>query len=347
MAQPTPYALLINDIHVGKDNIAEFHKNWDEAIKVCKEHKIIRIFIGGDLWESRSSQTLPTLIAVKDALIKAQQNNIHVTICDGNHDLINQEDTVSYNSLYSEFDGVQIVNDHATYEVSENVTLSLMAYFPENGSFTKRFQEFQSSLEMTPNIKRILYIHEGIRGGLATSSEDELPASLFKDFDKTLVGHYHNRQKIKGTNIEYIGSSRQHNFGEDEEKGYTLLYRDGTTEFVKNEVNKRFKVIDIDIEDMDDEFMEMLANIKSDERYKVKVRVRCNSKQTPSVDKQKLADCGANKIELITEQTEVLANKQEAITHKFDKSGIKEEYTNFCTQKSIDNQLGLHYLNKL
>lgn len=45
--------------------------------------------------------------------------------------------------------------------------------------------------------------------------------------------------KIKGTVIEYIGSSRQHNFGEDEDKGYTLLYSDGSYEFIKNHVNIR------------------------------------------------------------------------------------------------------------
>lgn len=220
-----------------------------------------------------------------------------------------------------------------------------MSYFPENGSFMERLEDLKSGLE--PELTHILYIHEGIRGGLSTPSDDELPANIFKGFDKVLVGHYHDRKQIPGTNIEYIGSSRQHNFGEDEEKGYTILYSDGTTQFIKNEVNQRYRVIDVDIADMDDNFMEMLAKIKADARYKVKVRIKCNSTQSSSVNKQQLAECGANKIELVTEQTEVMHTDHTSITQKFDKSGIKEEYTNFCSQKSIDNQLGLQYLDKL
>lgn len=225
-------------------------------------------------------------------------------------------------------------------------TLSLHSDI-ESGSFIEKLDSLQQAYNIDSQKKNVLYIHEGIRGGLATPSDDELPANIFKGFDSVLVGHYHNRKQISGTQIEYIGSSRQHNFGEDEEKGYTILYTDGSTKFVKNEVNQRYKVIEVDVADMNDDFMEMLAKIKADNRYKVKVRVKCNSAQSSAVNKQQLAEAGANKIELVTEQTEVMHTDHQSITQKFDKSGIKEEYTNFCTQKSIDNQLGLHYLEKL
>ena len=47
------------------------------------------------------------------------------------------------------------------------------------------------------HLNNILYIHEGINGALVTPSKKELPTKIFKDFDKVLVGHYHNRTKIK------------------------------------------------------------------------------------------------------------------------------------------------------
>ena len=56
-----PCALLINDIHVSKDNIPEFQKNWDEALAICNEQEIPEIIVGGDLWQSRSAQTLERL----------------------------------------------------------------------------------------------------------------------------------------------------------------------------------------------------------------------------------------------------------------------------------------------
>lgn len=345
---PFPCALLMNDPHASKDNIAEFLKNWNEALEICKKNGIRYLVVGGDMWLSRSAQTLNTLLAVREAILKAtKQYGLYIIIANGNHDLVDQESILGYNHIFSDYESVEVIGDYTEIDLTDCVSLWVMSYFPENGSFIKRLQDLQENCCINRAKKNILYIHEGIRGGLATPSDDELPANLFTAFDATLVGHYHNRKQIPGTNIEYIGASRQHNFGEDEEKGYTILYSDGSTKFVKNEVNMRYKVIEVDIADMDEEFLVMMSEIKSDCRYKVKVRIKCDSAQSSLVNKQKLAEHGANKIELVTEQTVVMHTDHKSITQKFDKSGIKEEYTNFCSQKSIDNQLGLHYLEKL
>ncbi len=342
----TPCALLINDIHVSKDNILEFHKNWDEAISVCNDNDIDLIVVGGDMWLSRSAQTLPTLMAVREAILKAtKDNSIEIILVSGNHDKTNQEAIESYNHVFSDYEGVTVVDTSLSIDLLNNNRLHCVSYFPENGSFCEHLEYLKSFIDSS--CRNVLYIHEGINGGLSTAREDELPTHVFNGFDSVLVGHYHDRKKISGTNIEYIGASRQHNFGEDEEKGYTILYDDGSTLFVKNEVNQRYKVIDVDVDDMDDAFMAKLSDIKSDSRYKLKVRIKCSSAQSIAVDKQQLADCGANKIELITEQTEVLSSSASNFSQKFDKAGIKREYTSFCSAKSFDNQLGLYYLDKL
>ena len=63
-----------------------------------------------------------------------------------------------------------------------------------------------------------------------------------------MVGQYHNRKHIQGTKIQYIGSSRQHGFGEDENKGYTLVDTEGNTHFVKNEANMRYVTLDYEFD---------------------------------------------------------------------------------------------------
>lgn len=345
---PFPCALLMNDPHASKDNITEFLKNWNEALEICKDNDIQYLVVGGDMWLSRSAQTLSTLMAVRKTILLATKvYGVYVIIAEGNHCKVDQEAIEGYSHVFSDYESVEVVDNYTEIDLTDKVSLWVMSYFPENGSFTQRLQDLQEDCCLNRAKKNILYIHEGIRGGLATPSDDELPANLFSAFDATLVGHYHNRKQIPGTNIEYIGASRQHNFGEDEEKGYTILYSDGSTKFVKNEVNMRYKVIEVDFADMGEDFLAMLSEIKSDSRYKVKVRVKCDPTQSASVNKQKLAEHGANKIELVTEQTVVMHTDHKSITQKFDKSGIKEEYTNFCSQKSIDNQLGLLYLEKL
>ena len=57
-----PCMLLLNDIHISKDNIPDFSLNWNEALSVCKRMSIQTIVLGGDLFFSRSSQTLDVLL---------------------------------------------------------------------------------------------------------------------------------------------------------------------------------------------------------------------------------------------------------------------------------------------
>lgn len=342
--------LLLNDIHISKDNIPDFQLNWNEALIVCDQHEIKEIAIGGDLFMSRSAQTLDVLLAVHDAFIDAEKRGINITLANGNHDKVNQESERGYCHIFDQHPNVYVANDYLSVENEDwSFVLFIMPYFIENGSFTDRLRALWQGEELEYEDKKtILYIHEGINGALAQSSDKELPAKIFESFDKVLVGHYHNRTKIKGTNIEYIGSSRQHNFGEDEEKGYTIIYSDGSHKFVKNQVNIRYKVIDVPFEKVNINLYDLLDENKGDGRYKTKVRIHCLTTQAPSIDKQKLIDSGANKVEIITEDIEEVNVSKSSLFEKYDNKQIKKTYEDFCEEKEIaDTSLGLSYLSKI
>ena len=341
-----PCALLINDIHVSKDNIQEFHLNWDEALDICKQHDIVEIIVGGDLWQSRSSQTLSTLMAVRQAIIKATKLGIYVTLAEGNHDKVDQESMLGYCHIFSEYPHVTVVDDYIAFECGDNVMLYVMSYFPEDGSFAQRVEDIlKNDFDRTKH--NILYIHEGINGALATANDKELPSKIFKDFDSVLVGHYHDRCKIKGTNIEYIGSSRQHNFGEDEAKGYTILYTDGSYEFIENKVNIRYRVVELSPSQIDSKLLEQLSEIKESGKYKTKIRINCDTIEVSNIDKQKIIEAGATKVEIVTDDTHILASNSLSLEQKFDKNGIKQAYIGFCSDKEISSEMGLKYLDKI
>ena len=333
-----PVLLLINDIHVSKDNVPEFIKNWNEALEICKANKIKDIVIGGDLWQSRSAQTLSVLMAVRQALIKASLAGMGVIIAEGNHCKVDQESLLGYSHIFSEYHNVFVISDYHVFDLGRNVFFYVMSYFPENGSFTERFEKMLDD-KFNESATNLLYIHEGIRGGLATSTDKELPAAMFKDFDKVFVGHYHDRKKIPGTKIEYIGASRQHNFGEDEEKGYTIVFNDGSSKLVKNQVNMRYRVLDLSINQLD--------NVpEQKEGYKTKTRIHCTSSEAVKIDKTKLTELGY-KVEVISEDVCTKA-EDKALDEKFDKSGLKAEYLQFCSDKDIqDVEMGLFYLDKI
>ena len=338
-----PVALLLNDMHIDKDCINDFKINWQEALDVCKSNNISAIIVGGDLWTSRASQTLPVLYAVKCALTDACHANILVTIANGNHCKVDQESLIGYSSIFEDMPDVTIVDDYLIYEL-ERINLAIMSHFPENGSFKQKLDALVAELSQTQNnaSETVLYIHEGIHGALGQMEiPNELPSDIFSAFKAVLVGHYHNRTKIKGTNIEYIGSSRQLSFGEDEEKGYTILFNDGTYQFVKNQVNIRYKTIILTYNQV---MGEDIPNLE--DGYKYRLKIKCTNSEAKEIDKTKLLNLGFSKIEVNSENNGIPI-AQADVVEKYDKVGIQKEYVNYCNSKGINSELGIKYLSKL
>ena len=344
-----PCLLLLNDIHISKDNIPAFKANWQETIDICRKMDVKEIAIGGDLFFSRAAQTLDVLLAVHDALLTAAEHGIHVTIAEGNHDKVNQENERGYCHVFDQHSNVLVCDEYVSLPLGDDCrfVLHMMGYFPEDGSFCTRLDRLKEEA-LDPKRLNFLYIHEGINGALAQPNDKELPAKIFEEFDKVFVGHYHNRTIIDKTRIEYIGSSRQHNFGEDEEKGYTVIYTDGSHEFIKNQANTRYRVIDVAAERAGLHLMDELREIDADGRYKVKVRVHALQAAMKSVDKAALLDAGATKVELIADDEEMLEVAASSLFEKFDSHRIRETYEEFCREKQIDDvAIGLEYLSKI
>jgi exonuclease SbcD len=343
-----PVLLLLNDIHASKDNLPEFTANWNEALSICTQRGIPEIAVGGDMFQSRVAQTLDVLLAVNDALIRAAQAGVIVTLAEGNHDLVDQESLRGYNHIFAHHPNVVVVDDFLTLEnPAWGFVLHLMSYFPENGSFTDRLNALLKG-GLVEDKLNYLYIHEGINGALVTPAEDELPVSIFEPFDKVFVGHYHNRAIVKGTSIEYIGSARQFNFGEDIYKGYTILYADGSHEFIQNEVNARYTVLDVSAEEVTVHLYDRIEEIKSDPRNRIKVRVHGSEAELAAIDRKQLMEAGAGRVEIIGEETAVVDAPELGMLDKFDSRRIRESYEDFCSRKNVDDpSLGLAYLSKI
>lgn len=344
-----PVLLLLNDIHFGKDNLQESIENWREALSVCEDFKINRIVVGGDMFQSRASQTLDVLMGVYNMMEESSKLGIEVVLARGNHDTINQNSFGSYCHLYAKHPNVSVIDDFCIISEPDcDFTMTVIPYFPEQGMFLEIY-EAAKERSIAGNTKRkLLYLHEGINGALSVPSDHELPSGMFKDFDHVLVGHYHGRCKVKNSNVEYIGSSRQHNFGEDEIKGYTVVYSDGSTRFIQNESNLRYRVYTKNIDEIDEGFLNSIKKLTEGGSYKVKIKITCTTDQTPNVPKKQLIEAGVSRVEVITEDIEIQDVAKQSIHVKFNKAGVKNTYQEFCQEKNIaDVEIGLAYLDKI
>lgn len=335
--------LLLNDIHISKDNIPDFEANWQEALSHCKRLDIPTMVLGGDLFFSRSSQTLDVLLAVHDALLAAAKMNIDVILANGNHDQVNPESVRGYCHVFDQHDNVLVIDEYHTLSNPEwSFMLHVIPYFPEDGSFTEKLDEVIKN-EVSTGKLNFLYIHEGINGALSRPAENELPATIFGDFDKVFAGHYHNRCAV-APNIEYIGAARQHNFGEDEEKGYTVLYADGTAGFIKNRANQRYMVLDVQGDKVGIHLKDQLEELREDGRYKVKVRVHSSLAGAAAIDKDKLLEAGAGKVEIVVAELQAVQAADAGVLEKYNGGKIRDNYRRFCTEKEISEEPGLSYL---
>ena len=123
-------ALLVNDLHITQDNIVEFNKNWGEAVDICVKNEINDIVIGGDVFTARASQTLPVLLAVKNAFMFATTKGLNLTIAYGNHDCPNSKAILSYCHLYDTMDGVEVIDTFDRINWNSDIQLCVISYFP-------------------------------------------------------------------------------------------------------------------------------------------------------------------------------------------------------------------------
>lgn len=344
-----PCLLLLNDIHISKDNIPEFTANWNEALDICHRMNVREIALGGDLFTCRASQTLDVLLAVHDALLSAAECGIRVVVINGNHCKVDPEDPRGYCHVFDQHANVLVADDYLSLPVApgQRFVLHMIGYFPENGSFCDKLEAVKKNA-LQPDKLNFLYIHEGINGALSQPGDKELPANIFGDFDKVFVGHYHNRCVIPGTRIEYIGSSRQHNFGEDEEKGYTVLYSDGEHEFIQNRANTRYRTLDVPLEEAGIHLTDRLDEIRAEGCCKVRVRVHCSPEQAAGVDRARLIEAGASKVEILCQEQGPAAIQATELFERYDKGKIRESYEQFCRERQIeDPETGIMYLSQI
>lgn len=337
--------LCMNDSHAKKGDTNEFLLNWEEAFEICEKEGIETILFGGDMFHSSASQSLEVLLAVKDVLIQCEKRGIKVLAVWGNHDITSKDSEVSYLHIYEPYKALVLDKYICLDKKQDDFKLHMMSYALESGKFQEELAEVKKNLSSSQ--KNILYIHEGINGGLGADnvSNKELPTGIFDEFDKVLCGHYHNRTKIPNTDIEYIGSSRQMNFGEDEEKGYTIIYSDGSTKFVKNEKNLRYITIEKTFEELDDDLLDQIAELY-DDWYSVRLVIHCKKSQVSSVDKSKYLNANAAKVVIKTEN-EIVTKAEQSAFHRYDKNGIVNAYGEFCEGKDLSPQFGLKYIEQI
>jgi len=287
-----PLAVLISDVHYNIHTIPLADAALRQAIS--KANKLqVPLIVAGDLHDTKANLRGECINAM---LFTFSHLKGQAYILIGNHDRINEK-SPDHSLNFLRGDHVSIIDIATPME-----GLSLIPYHNDP-------DELRRYLEAVPK-DMITIMHQGITG--SNMGEYVVDHSAIRPEDvagrRVISGHYHSRQTISlpnGGSWDYIGNPYSLSFGEakDPEKGYQVLYNDGSLEFVPTNLRKHI------IYDMSaSEYMDYAFRIVHCLGDSVWVKIRGPKAVLSNIHPTQISKAfGPCKLDLIPDDQEVIA----------------------------------------
>lgn len=329
-----------NDIHLKNENIDVV---MDLIVQMCDLADKVGcddLLMLGDIFDARPAQKQGVLIAFNNILDYIGSRNKTVHIISGNHDKSNYLSHDSYLTPYENHPAINLINT-PKYLKNKGASFDMyfIPYYDENKMWIKEYEALISEHPIAE--KSILFSHIAVTGSVnndGTTIENSLSPLLFKDFFKVFLGHYHNFSQV-GKNIFHLQSPYQTSFGEDNQKGFTLIYSDGSHEFVKSKF-KEYKTITVDVDSLTSKEIKELS--KSEGNIRIEIKGDKNK-----IDALNLSPLKNSGIKVVKKDTELeikdIDDVGEIIIH--NKDSVIKEFKDWCEDEQIeDSGTGLKYI---
>lgn len=322
-------AILVNDIHLNKDNGELVKSIFKQLVRVCKDNGTDKIICGGDVFTSRSGQPLSCLTDWKEILKLLCKNKIQFHVIPGNHDKTDKDSNKSYLEVFSE--SCQYLYRNATTVYIDGVDFTFMPYFGD----ILWLEDF-NKLELDFSRPNVLITHigfDGVKNNDGSEVESTIKPSMFKKFTNVLIGHYHNASKL-GKNIHYTGSAYQNNYGETiDDKGCTLIYNDGSIKHQALEFPKYIKEV-VDVNDSET-LRGLLRKYEDNKTDNIRFIFKGKKVDANKVDISFLASRGIDaKFEAIEVEEAIQLSEDDAVVC-YDKKALSKDFVKFCSENSI------------
>lgn len=329
----TPIAVIGTDSHLKKDNEDLVISCFEQTVGLMNELGIKVFCHGGDFFTTRNAQPEASLRTAKN--IFQMFNGISYWQMPGNHDKTSLDSENSYLDVFDKYCNLITGGSYMDFDEIEdcNVRLHFIPYFKEDGSYKDYLKKALENIDTAR--KNVLLTHiavTGVKNNDASEVENSLTSKMFEKFDSVLVGHYHNRSKV-GKNIHYIGSMYAGNYGEDNEKGVTVLYNDGSFEYFQLDFPHYVKVV---VEAGNKEELKKAKTEHEGSENNVRLVFKGEKTKMEAINKTELEELG---FDIKYEDETKIINKQiaEGELIMFNRSNLKEAFAEFCKAGEIKN----------
>jgi DNA repair exonuclease SbcCD nuclease subunit len=234
-----PIAVLISDVHYNIHTLELADKAMRMAIDKANQLDV-PLIVAGDLHDTKANLRGECVLAIL-ATFNLCEHTPYVLV--GNHDKINEKSDWNEHSLHFLAQTTRVIGKPEKWKdwtLIPYCSNSADAYYSINNGGNKFIMhQGISAAESGDYIqdKTALDVSEGLNGGV-----------------RVISGHYHTRQTTllpSGGKWDYIGNPYSLTWGEakDPEKGFQILYDDGSLEFVPTNLRKHV-IIDMHLADI-------------------------------------------------------------------------------------------------
>jgi len=219
------------DVHWrGLSRHDEYREVFEAFLKDCKKNKVDHIFVGGDIFHTKTTGISPEYIDQLTWWLNAMSKVAPVHLTLGNHDgnLVNlsRQDAVSPIVQALNNDRVHLYKKSGVYSLDQNINWCVFSLFDEEG---------WSSVKPEPGKINIACYHGPVVGCVTESGweidESHIKTEFFKDYPYVFLGDIHQMQFLdyrenadgeKKPWIAYPGTPLQQNYAEELDHGYLL-----------------------------------------------------------------------------------------------------------------------------
>ncbi len=334
-------AIIFNDIHLKTGNEDAVYNSIVHMVDYAVKNKIKNLIFAGDLFHSRTQQRLKVLQTLDKILDLFEANGLTLYLFPGNHDKTLYDSPESFLDVYKHHPCVKF-NRELKNIVLDGVSIDLLPFFSDD--------------ILIPTLEKakgadILISHFEMAGSNHlghVSTKTTINKKLLSKWNKVYLGHYHNYHEIT-KDIVHLPSFRQENFGEDNIKGFSLLYNDGSYELIKGEFKEYLK-ISINLKEATSKYINKLIETYKDSNKVVRFEFNGTQEQCKALDKSQFKNTG---IDIKLKYKEVFEDEikiPSKIIEKYNKNQILDSFKEFCSDKGYDYKEGSsmvkEFLNK-
>lgn len=324
--------VILTDLHLAEGNLNTVVSIYEQAKQFCIDNGIKTIFNGGDVFTSRKSQSQLILTTFERVLDDLHQSDIKMVSIVGNHDKTDYRSKDSFLSPFKHHPALTLIEECSSLNY-DGLQIDCLSYFDED-----LYLEYLPQLN--PNKDAILFTHIGISGARmnnGTAIESSVTPRALSKYKSVLVGHYHDAQEFD--NVNYIGASMQHNYGEGLTKGLQVLYNDGSVELFELD-SPKYITYAVAVKDLTNKDLKDLEEEKKGSDNFIRIQLLGDEKDLKSFNIQSLKQVG---VDVQIKKSDIEITELQNRIEPFTAETLMSQFLTFCEEGGLDVEQGLEY----